>query len=537
MVVMKRFCMMLVLVAAGVIASAQAPQPLPAEDLAKFKLTLRLSKVTSEQPDPNTTRLEVGAFLQNNTDWEIVSVEIKYQFVKGGGRSDLRGTCTRFVDHVSGLAGNLLPHCSSWATTNVSIPLSDTRNAYWVEITGANGYRQPAQGCFAGGLFAEMMRGNGASAVKMIKEAPARADYRGNVSDNQTVHIAAQAGSVEVLQYLASTGSNLGEPNKKGLQPIHLAAKSNKPEAVRFLLQNGATVKDLSSTGLTPLLAAANGNAYQSLELLMRAGSDVEAVSNNGSNVLHWLAWGHDECPAPVLQALLSHTRLINQQNKSRSTPLHLAAYSNDPLLAAALIRARASLEILENGDDTPLHDAAREGSKEVAALLIQNRANVNAVNAKGATPLMIAAQQGVDEIVDMLITARAKVDASNPDGYTAMHVAAAQGQHAICTALAKAGASVNSQSTLGLTPLMMATEKRPTTVATLLQLGAKPDLVDSEGSTALHHAVRFGNLKSVEALLNAGASRNLKDGAGRTPADIAQQLGRRTIYKLITSS
>ncbi|KAI1137841.1 ankyrin [Hypoxylon sp. FL0543] len=47
-----------------------------------------------------------------------------------------------------------------------------------------------------------------------------------------------------------------------------------------------------------------------------------------------------------------------------------------------------------------------------------------------------------------------------------------------------------------------------------------------SRSGTALHRAVRCGTLENVKFLIERGADRSLRDGLGRTPADIAREIG-----------
>merc|ERR1740117_976460 len=51
---------------------------------------------------------------------------------------------------------------------------------------------------------------------------------------------------------------------------------------------------------------------------------------------------------------------------------------------------------------------------------------------------------------------------------------------------------------------------------------------------TALHFAAVSGHADVVVALLAAGARTDLKDKAGRTPADIAKQVGNREIWQML---
>ena len=60
-------------------------------------------------------------------------------------------------------------------------------------------------------------------------------------------------------------------------------------------------------------------------------------------------------------------------------------------------------------------------------------------------------------------------------------------------------------------------------TVSLLLKLGFTPDSEDSIGQTALHYALRFGNIAALEVLLDAGANPNAPERRfGQTPMHMA---------------
>ena len=67
-----------------------------------------------------------------------------------------------------------------------------------------------------------------------------------------------------------------------------------------------------------------------------------------------------------------------------------------------------------------------------------------------------------------------------------------------------------------------------------LLQAGATVDAVSNAGRTALHGAAYAGKIQVVEALLNAGADKAVKDRYGDTALDDAQRRNHPAIVKLL---
>ena len=66
-----------------------------------------------------------------------------------------------------------------------------------------------------------------------------------------------------------------------------------------------------------------------------------------------------------------------------------------------------------------------------------------------------------------------------------------------------------------------------------LLAAGAEPNAKDASGSTALHEAVFSAAADRVELLLAARADSALCNGRGRSPLELAAQLGHVEIVAL----
>lgn len=120
---------------------------------------------------------------------------------------------------------------------------------------------------------------------------------------------------------------------------------------------------------------------------------------------------------------------------------------------------------------------------------LLQLGADPNTVEGT-TTPLIAAAKRNHTTIVDILLSAGAKVDLQTTWGnITALQAAASSGNTAI--------------------------------LLTLLEAGADPNIKDSNGMTALHHASSNGGVKDVDALIKKGGDIS-SVGNGKTPLHYA---------------
>lgn len=154
---------------------------------------------------------------------------------------------------------------------------------------------------------------------------------------------------------------------------------------------------------------------------------------------------------------------------------LHLAAQYNLPDILTALLSTGMEVDGRDIASRTPLHYASSQGHLEVCRILLQHRADINASDKGLGTPLYYAARMGHVEVVKLL--------------------------------LATSHIDVNSQTISGNTPLMSALRYgRDTYKPLLAHPDVKVDLLNGDKETALHWAVRYGPVVSVEALLPRSA-------------------------------
>jgi len=153
----------------------------------------------------------------------------------------------------------------------------------------------------------------------------------------------------------------------------------------------------------------------------------------------------------------------------------------------------------------------------------------VNAVLPEGETILMTAARTGRAEAVELLLEAGARFDAREKwYGETALHWAAAENHAETVRLLLTRGADADERSTtqtyrrrsgqsvmpLGSwTPMMYAARENAIDAGrALASRGARLDLVDPDGATALVIAIINANYDFAAMLIDAGADPNVVD-------------------------
>ena len=278
---------------------------------------------------------------------------------------------------------------------------------------------------------------------------------------------------------------------------------------------------------------------------------------------------------------------LKEKNDRGKTTPLIVAVQTGNLDCVKVLLNYKADVE--EQGESLryrdrcdsfpymyytgpPLFVAAANGNLDILSYLVEQGANVNASSSSGRytfppfdnkfqyTPLIVAFRNGHFDAFTFLIDKGADVNLQDHDGYTALHYAVESenfdafswlvyngadvnlqyrnGQSAlhfassdICQCLIQNQADIDVRDSRYCTPLIQASCNNDVKkVAMLIENGAKVDLQDMNGNTALHHAV-LNSYYSLDfectpdiclALLTAKASIHLCNSQGWTPLLLA---------------
>ena len=221
-------------------------------------------------------------------------------------------------------------------------------------------------------------------------------------------------------------------------------------------------------------------------------------------------------------------------RDREGHTALAIAARMGRLPMVEALLKDvkpdEAGLEKADVRGATPLLLAALAGRSAVARRLLDAGAEVNVANDQGETPLTAAAFSRNAELGEWLLARGAKPDVTDRTGKGPMVYAAGQGVDRLAARLLQAGVDPDRRYGADLTALMWAAghaDSAPAsgalaTVKLLLAKGAKVDLLDDRGRSALMIAASLGHVEIVRTLLAAGADKGLRDKGGKRAADLA---------------
>lgn len=197
---------------------------------------------------------------------------------------------------------------------------------------------------------------------------------------------------------------------------LTIAATLNDSRPLRAMIAAGASIEHRCQ-GLTPLLAACRDSYYGRAEIVL-------ALIANGAD--------------------------LAVTDEAGRTPLHHAALSTEPAVAAMLLDASAAIDGIDDDGHTPLARACAAGNLALVRLFLERKA---ALAPKGAVPALCAAAAGPEDdpaIVQRLLRARADVRALDEDGRSALHHAVLAGHETIVQCLLDAGIEVDLQDRHG---------------------------------------------------------------------------------------
>ena len=202
-------------------------------------------------------------------------------------------------------------------------------------------------------------------------------------------------------------------------------------------------------------------------QLLIETGADVN--SKKGCEPIMATAFtGSAEC----MEAIIKAGADVNQADTSCFVGLS-RSYASDPKHYDLIWKMEFDPDFETLDESTPLIDAARFGHEKCVDLLSNTGADVNTVSIQGKTALIYALVKGRGKCVDLLI---------------------------------KAGADVNFVDSFRNTPFMLSCHCDVNTAKSLLQAGAKMNMVNAAGENALQYVLKLNSQDKTTVLFQYAA-------------------------------
>jgi len=288
--------------------------------------------------------------------------------------------------------------------------------------------------------------------------------------------------------------------------------------------------------------AIKNGNA-DAVRTLVRRNVDVNAPERDGTLPLQWAVYNEN---ARIVELLLGAGADVEAVNREGVTPLALAAQTGNAEIIELLLDAGAGVNNTMANGETPLMMAARTGNTDAIQLILDRGANINATEPlRGTTALMWAAASRNAQAVRLLVANGADISLNSSatnTGRTNPYLAptARNRIREFYNDVGQGGRSLKPEELEEGAPEITITRdellKRlpPQLVEDFMRderLRAERETVTPQqqkmrrgGLTALHFAVREGDVETVRALVESGADVNQVSEFGWTPLLTATQ-------------
>lgn len=393
----------------------------------------------------------------------------------------------------------------------------------------------------------------------------------------QLLHVAAQAHDTQTIEILLDRGANPNAKSKLGFTPLHLAALyamhcrashelQQQVHNVGLLIEHGADVNAQTDGGIQPIGLAMrwedieilqylvdNGadvtspedsrypsiimvRTVEQLDFLIAHGANVDAQDSEGNTLLHSLGRNFNYLAnITLIKRALEFGANPNIKNDEGRTPLHGFAYSvflDIEIPYIGNLYRHTLQQLLEHGADTSIRDDIGETAYSLTLGITEFERN-HPLAQHPMTPVEAIKLGDIDVLKQHL-------EISNQDQKNNwLSHAVVSRQLDMIQMLLEEGADPNDYDAERSKNVRRSNYHAPLRFAVgtgnlelvrlLLEFSANPNqrVEDKYGyDTPLHLAAVGERTELANILLESGADIHAKDTQGRTPLDIANELG-----------
>ncbi|XP_007942358.1 ankyrin repeat domain-containing protein 55 [Orycteropus afer afer] len=279
--------------------------------------------------------------------------------------------------------------------------------------------------------------------------------------DLTMVYQAASNGDVNALTAVIREDPSILECcDSEGCTPLMHAVSGRQVDTVKLLLKMGANINMQDTYGRTSLCLATYLGWLEGCVSLLRNGAKHNIPDKNGRLPLHAATAEPD---VRLLTVLLQQSNFseINHQDNEGMTPLHWAAFHNQPQHTQMLLKKGADPTLVDKDFKTALHWAVQSGNRILCSIILSHHQGPSIINyddESGKTCVHIAAAAGFGDIIHELARVpECNLQALDVDDRTPLHWAAAAGKADCVQSLLELGMDSNLRDINESTPLAYA--------------------------------------------------------------------------------
>lgn len=458
--------------------------------------------------------------------------EVMSRLVSAGGRLNVQDDAGNTPLHAAAAAGNLNV-IEFLLDQGVSTNVQNRKGETALIAASGNGHLEAVRLAVARGAEIDLADNSGLTALDHARLSKRR----------------------HVVQFLVQAGAVLAE--QPGLVLLAVASRQGWPEVVRELLARGIPSDDevdLKDDGrfrraAFPLQEAIHGGHLEVIHLLLAAGVDLtrkydfEFKSRRRfsahalASLIHMRNLGLSDAAKTlsIAEALLEHGANPNFATHAGKSAFQIALIQYEDLEAADLL-VRYGAGFSAGSDKFFINEAANAGKVDAVRFLIDR--GTSPVRPKGIRyfpflPLHEAASSdapGVIDVAALLLKAGVDIETKDNTGDRPLELAVRIGTSRMVKWLLDQGADPHAGEDT-YTPMIELLRDGPDEgeeterirkVSYLIASGADLNNVRTwDGETALHFAVKNGELEIIRRLVSTGADVAIRDKEGRAPHDL----------------
>jgi len=305
---------------------------------------------------------------------------------------------------------------------------------------------------------------------------------------------AIQGKNIEGIKLLLQYNALINQKNRYGTTPLHLAVEKRNIEIIKLLLKHGANPYLTDKNKRTPLIKAIEENQFAIFKMILSASSQLFQKDDTALPFIRAVIKTKNQ---KIINHLMKKKEFINYLDKDKNTVLIMSVKYNNFDFAKLLLEKGVNINHKNNKNETAIFYALKDKTKidrKLISLLLEYDADLNISSITKETPLHLVAKYDDLDLVEQILEYQADLNVlENKNNSTPLYVAFKKDK-------------INK-------PI----------VKFLIKKKSNLNIIDNQKYTALHYAVKTGDLNLVKRVLKYGADINgMVKQTGYTPLHLA---------------